>query len=242
MKAAKQLPTEPLSIKAMPQDTLWWLPRHEEKLAEKDAMERVDLVFLGDSITQAWEKEGADVWDVYYRPRNALNLGFNGDKTENVLWRLAHGELDNIAPKLLVLLIGTNNSGHRMDKAEDTALGIKQILSVLAEKLPQTKVLLLGIFPRSAKPTQKLRKLNDEVNQIICTYADDKRVFFRDINSVFLDEDGHLISDVMNDFLHPNASQYQVFAEAIEPYVAQLMTSDLSNALNHLSSNTESST
>jgi beta-glucosidase len=226
MKTAKPLSTEPLSIKAMPQDTLWWLPRHEDKLAEKSAMERVDLVFLGDSITQAWEKEGADVWQAYYEARHALNLGFNGDKTENVLWRLAHGEVDNIAPKLLVLLIGTNNSGHRMDKAEDTALGVKQILSVLAEKLPKTKVLLLAIFPRSAKPTQKLRKLNDEVNQIICTYADDKRVFFRDINSVFLDKDGCLTSDVMNDFLHPNASQYQVFAEAIEPYILQWMATD----------------
>lgn len=226
MKTARPLSTEPLAIKAMPQDTLWWLPRHEEKLAEKSAMERVDLVFLGDSITQAWEKEGADVWQTFYQPRNALNLGFNGDKTENVLWRLAHGEVDNIAPKLLVLLIGTNNAGHRMDKAEDTALGVKQILSVLAEKLPKTKVLLLAIFPRSAKPTQKLRKLNDEVNQIICTYADDKRVFFRDINSVFLDKDGCLTSDVMNDFLHPNASQYQVFAEAIEPYILQWMATD----------------
>lgn len=212
------LPTRPTK-----QDTIWWLPRHEEKLAEKNAMEKVDLVFLGDSITQAWEKEGADVWLAFYQPRYALNLGFNGDKTENVLWRLAHGEIDNIQPKLLVLLIGTNNAGHRMDKAEDTALGVKRILSVLAEKLPQTKVLLLAIFPRSAKPTQKLRMLNNEVNQIICSYADDERVFFRDINHVFLDEEGRITSDVMNDFLHPNASQYQIFAEAIESTIVSLL-------------------
>lgn len=213
----------PLALRPAPQDTVWWLPRHEEKLAEKNAMEKVDLVFLGDSITQAWEKEGADVWQVFYQPRSALNLGFNGDKTENVLWRLAHGEVDNIQPRLLVLLVGTNNAGHRMDKAEDTALGIKQILSVLAEKLPQTKVLLLAIFPRSAKPTQKLRILNNEVNQIICSYADDERVFFRDINHVFLDEEGRITSDVMNDFLHPNASQYQIFAEAIESTIVSLL-------------------
>ena len=213
----------PLALQPAPQDTVWWLPRHEEKLAEKNAMEKVDLVFLGDSITQAWEKEGADVWQAYYQPRHALNLGFNGDKTENVLWRLAHGEVDNIQPRLLVLLIGTNNAGHRMDKAEDAALGIKQILSVLAEKLPQTKVLLLAIFPRSAKPTQKLRKLNDEVNQIIRTFADDEKVFFHDINQLFLDEKGCITSDVMNDFLHPNASQYQIFADAIESYIIELM-------------------
>ncbi|MGO2510907.1 GDSL-type esterase/lipase family protein [Marinomonas polaris] len=213
----------PLALQPAAQETIWWLPRHEEKLAEKSAMERVDLVFLGDSITQAWEKEGADVWQAFYQPRHALNLGFNGDKTENVLWRLAHGEVDNIQPKLLVLLVGTNNAGHRMDKAEDTALGIKQILSVLAEKLPQTKILLLAIFPRSAKPTQKLRMLNNEVNQIICSYADDKKVFFLDINQVFLDEKGRLTSNIMSDFLHPNANQYQIFADAIEPYIVELM-------------------
>lgn len=213
----------PLALQSAPQETIWWLPRHEEKLAEKNAMERVDLVFLGDSITQAWEKEGEDVWQAFYQPRHALNLGFNGDKTENVLWRLAHGEIDNIQPKLLVLLIGTNNAGHRMDKAEDTALGIQTILSVLAEKLPQTKILLLAIFPRSAKPMQKLRVLNEEVNQIISQFADDKNVFFRNINSVFLDDEGRITSDVMNDFLHPNASQYQIFADAIEPYVVELM-------------------
>ena len=227
MKEAKPtfrpLPTEPLSIKAMPQDAIWWRPRHEEKLAEKQAMERVDLVFLGDSIMQAWEQEGADVWQTFYQPRQALNLGFNGDKTENVLWRLAHGAVDNIQPKLLVLLVGTNNSGHRMDKAEDTALGIKQILSVLADTLPKTKILLLAIFPRSAKPTQRLRVLNEEVNRIIGTYADNIKVFFLDINPIFLDQAGRLTSDVMHDFLHPNASQYPIIADAIEPTIAALM-------------------
>ncbi|QUX94397.1 acetylglucosamine-6-sulfatase [Marinomonas sp. CT5] len=215
--------SKPLSVTPSPQDSIWWLPRHKQKLAEKKAMESVDLVFLGDSITQAWEKEGADVWRTFYQSRNALNLGFNGDKTENVLWRLAHGEIDNIQPKLLVLLIGTNNAGHRMDKAEDTALGIQTILSVLAEKLPKTKVLLLAIFPRSAMPTQKLRVLNEEVNKIIAHFADDKNVFFHNINAVFLDDEGRITSDVMNDFLHPNASQYQLFAEAIEPYIIELM-------------------
>ena len=130
----------PLSVKPEPQDAICWLPRHEEKLAEKNAMGRVDLVFLGDSITQAWEKEGADMWQTFYGSRCAL--------------------------------------GHRMDKAKETALGVKRILEQLAERLPHTKILLLAIFPRSAKPTQKLRVLNDEVNQIIQTYADDKMVYF----------------------------------------------------------------
>ncbi|MBJ7555815.1 GDSL-type esterase/lipase family protein [Marinomonas spartinae] len=213
-----------LALMPAPQEVDWWQPRHEQKLAEKAAMGKVDLVFLGDSITQAWEEEGADVWEKFYRPRNALNLGFNGDKTENVLWRLEHGEVDNIQPKLLVLLVGTNNTGHRQDAPEQTALGIKTILQVLANKLPNTNILLLAIFPRSAKPTQKLRLLNDSVNALIQGYQDNKRVFYLDINQHFLDDKGRLSRDIMSDFLHPNASQYAVWADAIEPYVDKLMT------------------
>lgn len=216
----------PLSLQPTPQETVWWRPRHEEKLDEKKSMGRVDLVFLGDSITQAWEKEGADVWDTFYGPRHALNLGFNGDRTEHVLWRLEQGEVDDIQPKLLVLLIGTNNSGHRMDKAKETALGVKRILEQLAKRLPHTKILLLAIFPRSAKSTQKLRVLNEEVNQIIQTYADDKAVFFLNINHHFLDASGRLTSNVMSDFLHPNSNQYQIVAEAIEPSVQALMAAE----------------
>ncbi|MCW8355890.1 MULTISPECIES: GDSL-type esterase/lipase family protein [Marinomonas] len=213
-----------LAVLPAQQDAIWWLPRHERKLAESASMEQVDLVFLGDSIMQAWETEGALVWDAFYKSRQALNLGFNGDRTENVLWRLLHGEIDNIQPKLLILLIGTNNTGHRMDSAEDTAEGIKRILSLLVEKLPTTNILLLAIFPRSAKPTQKLRVLNEEVNQRICSFGDNDQVSFLNINHCFLDEEGRLTSDIMNDFLHPNRNQYQIFAEAIEPTIARLMS------------------
>jgi len=212
-----------LALNPMPQEAIWWLPRHELKLAERQSMSQVDLVFLGDSITHAWEKEGSEVWDEYYAVRHALNLGFDGDRTENVLWRLEQGEVDDINPKVLVLLIGTNNTGHRQDKAEDTAEGIKQILFVLSEKLPDTKVLLLAIFPRSAKPTQKLRVLNDMVNQKIQNYADNERVFYLDINHYFLDEEGRLTSNVMNDFLHPNENQYKIWAKAIESHIKRLM-------------------
>lgn len=205
----------PLSIQAAPQETDWWLPRHEQKLAEKNAMDRVDLVFLGDSITQGWEDAGRDVWDECYGSFNTLNLGFNGDRTEHVLWRLAHGAVDNITPKLLVLLIGTNNTGHRQDPAAETALGIQHILSVLREKLPQTKILLLAIFPRSAKPTQKLRVLNDEVNRLIQPYADGEKVIYLNINACFLDDSGCVTPDIMSDHLHLNSPQYQVWASAI---------------------------
>ena len=93
----------PLAIQASPQEAEWWLPRHQQKLLEKSAMESVNLVFLGDSITHAWEDKGLPVWQELYQPRGGLNLGFSGDRTEHVLWRIANGELDGIAPKVLVL-------------------------------------------------------------------------------------------------------------------------------------------
>lgn len=215
-----------LSTQPVTQDSTWWLQRHEDKLLEKDAMKRVDLVFLGDSITHSWETGGASVWDEYYQSRRALNLGFNGDRTEHVLWRLMNGEIDHIQPKLVVLLIGTNNTGHRMDPAEETALGVESILSVVKRKLPNTVVLLLAIFPRSAKPTQRLRKLNDEVNQKIRLFENKINVFFLNINHLFIDGEGELSSNIMADFLHPSDSQYQRMAEALEPMIAMFLGDD----------------
>ncbi|MEW6997808.1 GDSL-type esterase/lipase family protein [Colwelliaceae bacterium BS250] len=202
----------------------WWMPRHKEKIAIKEGMKTVDLVFLGDSITHAFDNKGKEVWQQYYQPRNALNLGFSGDRTENVLWRLENGAVDNIDPKLLVLMIGTNNTGHRQEKPEDTALGIKTILSELGSRLPNTKVLLLAIFPRGATPEDPLRKINDNINDMIENYDDGSRIHYLDINHVFLDGNGNLSKEVMNDLLHPNKDQYKVWAEAIEPKIVELMT------------------
>ena len=217
------LENTPLAIQASPQEAEWWLPRHQQKLLEKSAMESVNLVFLGDSITHAWEDKGLPVWQELYQPRGGLNLGFSGDRTEHVLWRIANGELDGIAPKVLVLLVGTNNTGHRQDPAEETALGVECILAQLKEKLPTTKILLLAVFPRSAKPTQQLRCLNDEVNVLVEKFADEETIFYRDLSALFLDNDGYLSSEVMEDYLHPNASQYPVWANAIEDFLRQYL-------------------
>jgi len=218
---------KPLSISPEAQTELWtikwWRSRHEEKIALKEQMAKVELVFLGDSITHAWDNKAKDIWQEYYSKRNALNIGFGGDRTEHVLWRLNNGAIDNIDPKLLVLMIGTNNTGHRQDKPEDTALGIKEILNTLARKLPKTKVLLLAIFPRGAQQTNPLRKINDDTNAIIKSYHDGERIHYLDINHLFLNEKGELSKSVMKDLLHPNKAQYLVWAKAIEPKVTELM-------------------
>ena len=98
------------------------------------------------------------MWTKYYADRNALNLGFSGDRTENVLWRLQNGEIDGIAPKLAVIMIGTNNTGHRSDPPEQIAAGVQAILSELQQRLPDTKVLLLAIFPRGADKDDPMRR------------------------------------------------------------------------------------
>ncbi len=218
---------QPLSVQANVQTAEWsknwWMPRHKEKLAIKEQMSSVDLVFLGDSITHAFDNKGKAIWQQYYAPRNALNIGFSGDRTENVLWRLEHGAVDDINPKLLVMMIGTNNTGHRQDKPEETALGIKTILSVLEDKLPNTKVLLLAIFPRAATKDDPLRKINDDINNIIKSYGDGERIHYLDINHIFLDDNGALSKTVMKDLLHPNKDQYKSWAEAIEPQIVALM-------------------
>jgi len=208
--------------------------RHES-FNEISKKGEAQLVFLGDSITHNWEKGGKEVWEKYWTPLNAANFGIGGDRTEHVLWRLDHGNFDGLKPKEIVLMIGTNNTGHqgRPQKeldgatyqctAQQTADGVKMIIDKLEAKCPSAKILLLAIFPRGATPEDKFRKQNEETNAIIKGFADNKKVFFMDINAKFLEPDGTLSKDIMPDLLHPNAKGYEIWAEAIEPKVKELM-------------------
>ncbi|HSX85720.1 MAG TPA: putative glycoside hydrolase, partial [Cellvibrio sp.] len=200
----------------------WWEPRHKEKL-QRIQQGNVDLLMIGDSITQGWENEGKTVWQEYYADRNAVNLGYGGDRTENVLWRLQHGEVDGINPKVAVLMIGTNNTGHRLAQPKYTATGIKTVLQELRTRLPDTKILLLGIFPREEKPDAEMRQINNRINDIIKTYADNQHIFYLNINDHFLADDGTLSRSVMPDLLHLNESSYATWAKAIEPTLVKLL-------------------
>ncbi|WP_193211749.1 sulfatase/phosphatase domain-containing protein [Luteolibacter marinus] len=199
----------------------WWKKRHEAKvpLAKKGGH---DLVFIGDSITQGWEGHGKATWEKYYGKRNALNLGYSGDRTEHVLWRLMNGELENVDPKLFVMMIGTNNTGHRQDPAEQTADGIKLILDLLRDRKPDAKILLLSIFPRDEKPDGKLRQLNNAINARIKEYADGDMIHWLDVSGTFLTADGILPKETMPDFLHPQTAGYDMWAKSIEAKVAEL--------------------
>lgn len=211
-----------------------WMQQHERfnQISQKG---EAQLVFLGDSITAGWSGKGKDVWKKNWEPLKAANFGIGGDRTEHVLWRLDHGNFDGLKPKLIVLMIGTNNTGHegREQKElngakyhctpEQTAEGVKLIIDKLKAKCPQSKILLLGIFPRGADSHNAMRQTNEKVNGIIKGYADDKTVYYMDIGAKFLGPDGTLSKDIMPDLLHPNDKGYEIWTDAIRDKVNELM-------------------
>lgn len=226
--ADEQLPELPPKFTVVPveQDASWavewWRDRHDEKIERAKATE-VDLLFIGDSITHGWEDAGAEVWQEYYQERNAFNLGFGGDRTEHVLWRLENGAVSGMTPKLAVVMIGTNNTGHRMDPAAYTAEGVEQIVSHLRKRLPGTRVLVLGIFPRHISPYNEMRKRNNDINKLISKLHDGDSVYFLDIGQAFMRVDGTLREDLMPDLLHFNAAGYKVWADSMEPTIERLL-------------------
>ena len=210
------------AIVPAPQTAGWWMPQHERNVA-RVRQGSVDLLMIGDSITQGWGDEGRRVWERYYAHRRAVNLGFNSDRTEQVLWRLQHGEIDGIRPKVAVVMIGTNNSGTRKDPPEETAAGVQAIVTLLRVRLPETKILLLGIFPRGSTANDSLRRLNSTINDRLRGFANGQHVHYLDLGHLFLDHDGRLTRDLMPDLLHPNEQGYQVWAEAMEAQLKALL-------------------
>ena len=197
-----------------------WVVRHEGfvEIARKGG---VDLLFVGDSITDGWRSGGKAIWEKDFASLKAANFGISGDQTQHVLWRLQNGELDGIRPKLAVLMIGTNNLRGNSD--EEIVEGIKAIIKDLHEKTPATKILLLGIFPRAEKADAPQRARIKHINSIIARLDDGKILRYMDIGDKFLEPDGTLPKAIMPDFLHPNARGYQIWADTIMPTVQEMM-------------------
>jgi len=197
-----------------------WMDRHESMNA-RVKQGNVDLLLIGDSITQGWEGAGKEMWQLFYAPRNAVNLGIGGDQTQHVLWRLDHGNIDGISPKLAVLMIGTNNArGH---KPAQIAEGIEAIVAKLRAKLPEMKILILAIFPRGANNDDPARKVCQETNALVARLADGKMIHYLDIGPNFLSADGSLSKIIMPDLLHLSPKGYAIWAASIEPKVIELM-------------------
>jgi lysophospholipase L1-like esterase len=189
-----------------------------EKILAQARKGNIDLLFLGDSITQGWHDNA--VWKRFYGPRHAANFGIGGDRTQHVLWRLEHGEVDGIHPRVAVLMIGTNNA--RDNTSVEISAGIKAIVEELRKRLPDSKILLLGVFPRGQKPNGLREKL-DDVNDQISRLGNGKSVFYLNIGRAFLNPDETISLDVMPDYVHLTAKGYRLWADAMEPTLWKLL-------------------
>ena len=245
-QVAAQTPTSTMANPAMiSQDRLgegWWADRHKAVLAEAKASPDTELLLIGDSITNNYDKSELPdenfqpTWQTFYAPRHALNLGFSGDTTGNVLWRLNHGEVDGLQPKVAVVLIGTNNTGGTKQSAaqtaEQTESGIDAVVATLETRLQKTRILLLGILPSGVSASKTAADL--AVNRYLAkSYGENLRVTYLDIASIFFKR-GVLESSLFYDprlpehraALHPNTVGQRYMAEAIEPTLARLMDDD----------------
>ena len=195
--------------------------RHKQflKVVEKG---EGDVIFLGDSITQGWEGSGKKAWAESLAPLKAVNLGIGGDQTGHILWRITEGkELEPLKPKLAVIMVGTNNTGAHT--AEQIAGGIAAIVAELQKQKPEMKILLLGVFPRSAKAEDNIRTKIKEINTAISKLDDGKKVIYKDIGEKFLDKEGGIDKKIMPDLLHLSEEGYGIWAKAIEDDVKSML-------------------
>ena len=209
-----------------------FLQRHESFLA-RGKQGPIGVLFLGDSITAGWTR-APHIWDHYFGKYQPANFGIGGDRTENVIWRIENGELDGISPKVVVLMLGTNNSGGHT--AAEIAAADKKIVQMIRTKIPGAKVIVHAIFPRGPRKDAKgvitdlvaieaVKRMTviAAVNAELAKLDDGQNVRFLDINAKFLGDDGRIPSNIMPDQLHPNAAGYQLWAEAIQPLLTEMM-------------------
>ena len=219
------------AIQPAPRDAAW-VKRHEGFVAEA-ARGGVDVLFLGDSITDDWRRPGPNggkaVWDREIAPLRAANFGIGGDRTQHVLWRIEQGTLEGLRPRVVVLMIGTNNTGFERDGTTprntpaETVAGVSAIVAQLRRRLPEARVLLLAVFPRGERPDHPQRLQVNEINRGLAPLADGRHVTFLDLGPRFLAADGTLPAAVMPDFLHPREEGYTRWAAALKEPLAALL-------------------
>jgi lysophospholipase L1-like esterase len=199
-----------------------WVVRHHEILAlNQPAAIRADVVFIGDSITHFWSGEpkakrvsGKESWEKWIAPHHPINLGYGWDRTENVLWRLLHGEIAGLKPKAFVVLIGTNNLSGFNPPAQ-TAEGVAEVCRELRRQAPQAKILLLAILPRQAKPDATRQRVTD-TNVLLKAQAPQIADAYLDLRDKLVEADGSILKETMNDYLHPTNKGYEVMGAAID--------------------------
>jgi lysophospholipase L1-like esterase len=209
-------------------DSYDWYARHEAILKLKDQL-KPEVVMIGDSITHFWagppeaaRQSGQESWRELFGRHPVLNMGFGWDRTQNVLWRLDHGEFDGLHPRFIVLNIGTNNFSTTANAHENTpaevAEAIHAICARLRAKSPKSRMIVMGVFPRGQKPDDPFRAKIVQLNKLLATSS---KMTFVDIGSQFLDADGSIPSALMPDFCHPNEQGYTIWAKALKPYLCE---------------------
>jgi lysophospholipase L1-like esterase len=201
---------------------VYWRRLHEG-FREYAGRESIELLFLGDSITDGWDDNST--WRRYYAPRRAAHFGIGGDRTQHLLYRVENGEIDGMTPKVIVVLIGTNNIG--ADPPEQIAAGIRKVVEAIRRRAPTSRVLVLGVLPRGrfavrATPRAQPDPRPAEINALLRNVEDDGQVRFLDVSSAFL-RDGEPVKALMPDFLHLSEDGYRALAEAMEPTLAELL-------------------
>lgn len=193
------------------------------KFLDRAKDKNIQLVFLGDSITDFWPNKGKASWEKYFSKYNPADFGVSGEHTEHTLGHIAGGILDGLHPKVVVIMIGTNNIGHAKDEQPEwAAAGIKKIVETVHAKLPETKVLLLGVFPRESKVSPH-RQSVAAINAIISKYDDGNNTRYLDLTPKFLDASGEIPKDIMPDGLHPNAAGYEIWGQSMQPLLDAMM-------------------
>lgn len=181
-----------------------------------------DIEFIGDSITQGWEGAGKKVWQKYYGKRKVINMGVGGDRTQHVLWRFEQGQLEGIKAGVAVVMIGTNNSNKDDNTETDILEGVTAIVDQIRQRQPDTKIILMGIFPRGQTFSAQRGKIL-QVNEALAKLDDGKNIFYIDIGPQLIEKDGSISKSMMRDYLHPGEAGYEIWAGAIEPKLKRLL-------------------
>jgi lysophospholipase L1-like esterase len=214
------LPTYPpksVNRAVVPAPRVDWLEKVQTNILKgQQSAKSIQLVFDGDSITDFWQAAGKEVWAQRYSQCGAIDFGISGDLTQHLLWRLSQGQVEGIHPKLIAIMIGTNNMPYSVDQIAE---GVKAVVAEYRKRCPEATILLQAIFPRGEKPTDANRIKVKAVNDIICKLGDGDKVIYTDFSDRFLSADGTISRENMPDFLHPSAKGYEIWADAIQPYI-----------------------
>lgn len=228
----KSVNTAIIAVPKLENDSYDWEHRHEEVLRIGRTVDP-EIVLIGDSITHfrggiPEEKiaNGLDSWHDVFGEYRTLNLGFGWDRTQNVLWRLEHGEFDGLNPKIVIIHIGTNNLSETENARKNTTVeiveGIMKICDTVNSRVPDAEIILVGILPRGENPDGPFRDQIAKINKLLAEYTSNGNVFYIDVGDDFLNNEGIIPKDMMSDFCHPTAKGYWILADALKKTMSNL--------------------